>query len=190
MRGGAPRVVWFVWPADPQCVSARSVAQRLVQLGRPAHLVWNPVTGQVVQSLPATLAALGLPGELNRHGRLCVQIHVLGSAHTPFTDGKMDGLDDILGWLDTWQVPRRWPAGPPLPYPDSLAAPRSVRMWAAGGHFGPSQVPGADGGDPGAIDVERIAEYGPPEPQASRPHAGAHTEVHAEVTARAALSTA
>lgn len=169
MRGGAPRAVWFIWPADPQGVSARSVAQRLVQVGRPAHLVWNPVSGHIVQSLPPTLAACGLPGELNGHGRVCVQIHVLGSVRTPFTDGKMDGLDEILGWLDAWNVPRRWPAGPPLPYPESMATERSGRLWAAGGHFGHSQVPGTSGGDPGAIDIERIAEYGPPGAQVPRP---------------------
>ncbi|MFC4531278.1 hypothetical protein [Sphaerisporangium dianthi] len=149
-------MVWFIWRTDPQRVSAKSVAQRLVQLSRPAHLVWNPVTGQIVQSLSPTRAACGLPGHLNRQGRACVQIRVLGSVEEPFTESKMDGLDDILGWLDSWGVPRRWPAGPPLPYPLSIAAQGSMRVWAKGGHFGASQVPGASEGDPGAIDVQRI----------------------------------
>lgn len=156
MNGGAPRVVWLLWPADPHGVSAKSAAQRLVQEERPAHLVWNPVNGQIVQSLPATRAACGLPGDLNRHGRICVQIRVLGSVHEPFTDTKMDGLDEILAWLDSWHIPRSWPAGPPLPYPHSVAAPRSGRAWASGGHFGHSQVPGTTEGDPGPIDIERI----------------------------------
>jgi hypothetical protein len=156
MNGGAPRAVWLLWPADPNGVSAKSAAQRLVQLGRPAHLVWNPVTGEIIQSLPATRAACSLPGDLNRHGRVCVQIRVLGSVHEPFTDTKMDGLDEILSWLDSWKVSRTWPAGPPLPYPHSIAAPRSGRTWAAGGHFAHSQVPGTSEGDPGPIDITRI----------------------------------
>jgi hypothetical protein len=156
MSGGAPRVVWFIWPTDPQRVSAKSVAQRLVQIKRPAHLVWNPVTGQIIQSLPPTRAANGLPADLNRHGRVCVQIRVLGSVEEPFTESKLDGLDDILAWLDSWEVPRRWPAGPPLPYPNSVAAQGSRRVWARGGHFGNSQVPGTSEGDPGPIDVHRI----------------------------------
>lgn len=156
MAGGAPRVVWFIWPTDPHRVSAKSVAQRLVQISRPAHLVWNPVSGQIIQSLPPTRAASGLPGELNRQGRVCVQIRVLGSVEEPFTESKMDGLDDILAWLDSWHVPRRWPAGAPLPYPLSMAAQGSMRVWAKGGHFGASQVPGVPDGDPGAIDVHRI----------------------------------
>lgn len=160
MQGGAPRVVWSVWNVDPRTVSARSVAQRLVQLGRPTHLVWNPVTGHLVQSLPVTTAARGLPGDLNRHGRVCVQIKVLGSAQAPFTDTRLCGLEEILAWLDTWRVPRRWPAGPPLPYPQSLVAERSGRAWARGGHFGISQVPGAQEGDPGAIDIDRLLQAG------------------------------
>ena len=156
MGGGAPRVVWSIFQTDPQRVSAKSVAQRLIQLKRPAHLVWNPVTGQIAQSLPTTRAACGLPGDLNRHGRVCVQIRVLGSVAEPFTESKLDGLDEILTWLDSWQVPRRWPAGPPLPYPESLAEKGSLRIWAKGGHFGNSQVPGNQEGDPGPIDVHRI----------------------------------
>ncbi len=156
MNGGAPRAVWFIWPADPLGVSAKSVAQRLIQLKRPAHLVWNPVTGQMAQSLPPMRAACGLDGDQGRHGRVCVQIRVLGSMHEPFTDGKLEGLDEILAWLDSWEVPRSWPAGPPLPFPHSLAADRSPRLWARGGHFGHSQVPGSFEGDPGPIDVGRI----------------------------------
>jgi hypothetical protein len=169
MAGGAPRVVWFIWPTDPQRVSARSVAQRLVQIRRPSHLVWNPVTGQIIQSLPLTRAASGLPDELNRQGRVCAQIRVLGSVEEPFTESKLDGLDDILTWLDSWEVPRRWPAGPPLPYPHSVAAQGSRRLWDRGGHFGNSQVPGTSEGDPGAIDVHRIVGGNAPPVEVPRP---------------------
>jgi len=156
MCGGAPRAVWFIWPNDPQVVSAKSVAQRLIQLERPSHLVWNPVTGEIVQVLPPMRAACGLAGDRGGNGRVCVQIQVIGSAREPFTDTKLDGLDEILAWLDSWGVPRLWPAGPPLPYPHSIVADRSARLWARGGHFGHSQVPGAREGDPGSIDITRI----------------------------------
>ncbi|GII66241.1 hypothetical protein Skr01_63260 [Sphaerisporangium krabiense] len=178
MAGGAPRVVWFIWPTDPQRVSAKSIAQRLVQIKQPAHLVWNPVSGQIVQSLPPTRAANGLPGDLNRQGRVCVQIRVLGSVEEPFTESKLDGLDDILAWLDSWEVPRHWPAGPPLPYPHSLAAQRSRRLWARGGHFGNSQVPGTSEGDPGPIDVHRIV--GGPAPNLDVPRPRGDRADHAD----------
>ncbi|WP_174554187.1 hypothetical protein [Microtetraspora fusca] len=169
MIGGVPRAVWFIWPTDPLAVSAKSAAQRMIQLGCPAHLVWNPVTGEIAQSLPPTRAACGLPGDRGREGRVCVQIRVLGSVERPFTDGKLDGLDDILTWLDAWRVPRRWPAGPPLPSPHSLAAERSRRLWARGGHFGHSQVPGTVEGDPGGIDVNRITGESVPPFELPRP---------------------
>jgi len=169
MIGGAPRAVWFIWPADPHGVSARSVAQRLIQLKRPPHLVWNPVTGETAQLLPITRAACGLAGDRGRNGRVCVQIRVIGSAHEPFTDTKLDGLDEILAWLDSWDIPRRWPAGPPQAFPQSLVSARSGRIWARGGHFGHSQVPGTSEGDPGSIDISRIIGDESPDFSVPRP---------------------
>ena len=60
MKGGAPRVVWLTLGADPQLISAHAAAERLNQLGRPCHLVWNPLTGQTVQLIPIVRAALAL----------------------------------------------------------------------------------------------------------------------------------
>ncbi|WP_202638133.1 hypothetical protein [Bailinhaonella thermotolerans] len=167
-------MVWLIWPVDPLSVTARSAAQRLNQRGIPAHLVWNPLNGEIVQTLPATRAACGLTaadrGErINREGRVCLQIRVLGSVREPFTDGPMAGLDAILTWLDSWRVPRRWPAGPPLPHPHSLGCDRSRRLWARGGHFGHSQVPGTDQADPGAIDIRRITGPQTPVVEVPRP---------------------
>src|SRR5487761_1815311 len=70
MKGGAPRVVWLTLGADPHLISAQSAAQRLNQTGRPCHLVWNPVTGEVVQLLPIVRAgrALGVAGDVDHEG--------------------------------------------------------------------------------------------------------------------------
>jgi len=80
---------------------------------------------------------------------------VLGSQREPFTSFQMIGLAAILGWLDSWQIPRRWPAGPPAPY-RQLARPRSRALWARGGHYGASQVPGCEHLGPGGIDVDYL----------------------------------
>jgi hypothetical protein len=171
LSGGAPRVVWLTLGADPRHVSVASAAQRLNQEDRPPHLVWDPLTGDVAQLLPIVRAgcALGTPEHLdyapdqlpyrpsavNREGRLCVQIGVLGSAREPFTSYPMIGLAAILSWLDTWQIPRRWPAGQPAPF-RQLARPRSRALWARGGHYGASQVPGCDSIGPGGIDIDHF----------------------------------
>jgi hypothetical protein len=171
LGGGAPRVVWLTLGADPRTVSVWSAAQRLNQEERPPHLVWDPLTGDIAQLLPIVRAgcALGMPEHLgsqrdrppaqaasvNREGRLCVQIGVLGSPREPFTSFQMIGLAAILGWLDSWHIPRRWPAGPPAPY-RQLTRPRSRALWARGGHYGASQVPECDNLGPGGIDIEYL----------------------------------
>ena len=161
-KGGAPRAVWHTSESDPERISARSVAQRLDQQGRSAHLVWNPRSGEIVQMLPATRAARMLPGDVGREGRACLQIVVVGFAREPFTAGPVNGLERIVGWLDAWRVPRRWPAGGPLPFPQAYDAARARRPWARGGHFGASQVPGAPAYGPGGIDIGRITGPEPP----------------------------
>jgi hypothetical protein len=62
LRGGAPRVVWQTLETDPRLVSARSAAQCLDQLGRAPHLVWNPLTGEIVQLIPVLRAARSIGG--------------------------------------------------------------------------------------------------------------------------------
>ncbi len=60
LKGGAPRAVWLVLNADPMTVSARAAAELLIAVGRPSHLVWNPLSGDVVQLIPAVRAGRAL----------------------------------------------------------------------------------------------------------------------------------
>ncbi|MEU5881241.1 hypothetical protein [Spirillospora sp. NPDC047279] len=166
LRGGAPRVTWFCSESDPRTVSARSVAADLLREGRAAHVVWNPCSGEIIQCVPATRAA-PLLGSVGHEGRVCMQIMVVGQARDPFTNTLLTGLDAIMRWLDSWGVTRRWPAGPPLPSPQSYHSSRDRREWARGGHFGSSQVPGTGRPDPGGIDIRRIT--GPDTPVAAIP---------------------
>jgi hypothetical protein len=179
LRGGAPRVVWQALGADPRLISASSAAQRLAQDGRPPHLVWNPLSGDIVQLIPVVRAAcsIGSPEGLdfrsagfgaaaagaadgpapsgdpaNRQGRLCVQISVVAWASEPFTDGPLHGAEALLGWLASWGVPFHWPAGRPTPFTLARTAERRRAQWAMGGPFGASQVPGWDAAGPGHID--------------------------------------
>jgi hypothetical protein len=172
LKGGAPRVVWLTLGVNPQAISVCSAAERLIQENRPCHLVWDPQAGELVQLLPIVRAGCALgapetidyapgllpccPRDVNREGRLCVQIGVLGSPRDPFTSYQMLGLSEILAWLDSWQVPRRWPAGAPAPY-RTTAKVRSRALWALGGHYGASQVPECESIGPGGIDIDQIA---------------------------------
>ncbi|MDA0563250.1 hypothetical protein LG943_02735 [Streptomonospora sp. S1-112] len=162
LQGGAPRAVWTTTESDPAALSARAVAQRLNADGRSAHLVWNPLTGETVQLLPATAPAAGqLTAEGTDRaceGRVCLVIQVIGHTLAPFTDSPLRELDPILRWLDSWRVPRRWPAGPPPANPGPAAERGDERLWARGGHFGHSQVPGATAAGPGAIAPQRLLD--------------------------------
>ncbi len=117
--------------------------------------------------VPVIRAGRLLNGEIGREGRVCVQILVIGHAQDPFTNGPLLGIDPIVAWLDTWGVSRRWPAGPPLPSPQSYHSSRGRRPWARGGHFGCSQVPEVTSPAPGGVDIRRIT--GPDTPVADIP---------------------
>ena len=167
LRGGAPRAVWLTLGTAPRAVSIQSAAQRLISERRPCHLIWDPVTGEIVQLISVLRAAcaLGAPEHLrhsghfqtadaNTEGRICAQIGVLAHPSDPFTDSPLKALGTIVNWLDSWGVPHRWPAGRPAAYPQ--AGERNRALWARGGHFGASQVPGCDNTGPGSIDTDRL----------------------------------
>jgi len=115
----------------------------------------GPMAGGTAPGQDAVLAA-----EANAEGRLCVQICVVAFAWQPFTSWPMTRLPQILNWLDSWGIPRRWPAGRPAAFPDGLTTPGVARLWARGGHFGASQVPDLPAAGPGAIDIDRLTGPG------------------------------
>jgi hypothetical protein len=187
LKGGAPRAVWQAAGADPELVSARSAAERLCELGRAGHLIWNPLNGEIIQLVsilragrslggPEGLAPPGpgraedsgaqpeaaqpagadLPAEVNAEGRICVQICVVAFAWDPFTAGPMTGAGLIMDWLDSWGIARCWPGGRPAASSHGDTGSGSRRLWAQGGHFGASQVPGWTAAGPGAIDIGRL----------------------------------
>ncbi len=139
--------------------SAGAVARGDNMARWPAHLVWDPYTGELFQLLPANLAGRALVTH-NRDGKAVIQIESVGYAQdAPLSTSPMKGLPAILAWLDSWGVPRSWPAGAPLPYPQSYGAGNGQRgHWGASGHYGHSQVPENDHGDPGMVDVAKWAK--------------------------------
>ncbi len=108
---------------------------------------------------PGISAPAGIRGadtaDLNTQGRVCVQIGVLGHCADPFTNGPLAAVATIVSWLDSWSVPRRWPAGRPGAQCDASAG-RARALWALGGHFGASQVPGCASQGPGGIDTDLL----------------------------------
>jgi peptidoglycan hydrolase-like protein with peptidoglycan-binding domain len=166
MLGGAKKVVWHSTENDPNKASALSVAKYLKNSAHyEVHLVWNPVTGEIVQMIPANRGAKGLKNssggvQTNRGGTYVIQIEVVGQATKPFTDGPCKNLDKILSWLNGLGIPATWPAGQPKAYPAAYGGTRSTSAWAKGGHFSHGQVPENVHGDPGHVDIKKLTNYG------------------------------
>ena len=156
----------LVWnPTTGEIVQLISVLRAGRALGAPDRLDWTPVRIH------------RRPENVNTEGRVCVQVGVLALAAEPFTNGPLIGVEAIVSWLDSWGVSRRWPGGQPGNSTDggrlggrSMGRPAvgavggadgSRAIWARGGHFGASQVPGCGHAGPGAIDIHRLTGSGP-----------------------------
>lgn len=123
LKGGAPRAVWLVLHADPVEVSARDAAERLIELGRPCHLVWNPLSGEVAQLIPVVRAgrALGWPdGPRGRPRSASLSWgpgpgvgrpgwgNGCGWAETPSRAPGTEGEDQDLAADGDWMQPGDW----------------------------------------------------------------------------------
>jgi len=142
-------------------LSATEGARRLVAAGHGCTGTFNPVTGEIAQMVPANRASRTLVNvsggvQTNRAGSFHAQFEVIGDAARPWTQDLTDagkiGLARIIEWLDSWGVPRVWPAGPPNPFP---AGPLQAFAPGPSGYYGHSQwKENANGhGDPGAINT-------------------------------------
>lgn len=164
MTGSDPYAVWHSYEA-PYQLTALNAAKSLIRAGNEVQFTFHPLSGDIVQILPANRAGRGLVNkaggvQTNRQGRVCAQIEVIAYARRPWTldltPAGRRGLARLVAYLRELGVPDRWPAGPPPAYPNG-SDPRSVRVWnGPGGHFSHSQVPENTHGDPGAIDIKQL----------------------------------
>jgi hypothetical protein len=169
MLGGPPRFVWHTYECAAS-VTVERAAQALISAGNEVHFVLHPAGG-LVQILPSSVAGRGLKNasggvQTNRQGTICLQVEVIAFAADPFTRNlTAKGLADVrrmVAFGRSLGVPDVWPAGPPPAYPTGSSA-RSAAIWTAhGGHYGHSQVPENDHGDPGAIDTALLLSTAPP----------------------------
>lgn len=155
VSGGLPRVVWHSTENDPASTTAATIASFLNRKNFSVHLVWNPVSGAIVQAIPADrygrgLQAFGFP--TNKFGNPCIQIEVVGFAAHPFTKGPCNGLDRIMDWLRSHRIPDVFPSG--------VSGNRDRRTWQKAGHFTHAVTPDNDHTDPGLIDPKRLFAAG------------------------------
>lgn len=162
MIGGPARATEHVM-VTPYTWSALQAARFLIAQGTEAHLTLHPITGHVVQMVPANRAARALANpaggvQTNRMGRYNLQTEVVA-----MPDGWTDDLTDAgrkavaarADWFDSLGIDRVWVGGrPPHSYAEANnGRSRSVSAWQEeSGYFGHSQVPENLHWDPGPID--------------------------------------
>lgn len=155
VSGRLARVVWHSTENDPATTSAATIANFLDRLNFSVHLVWNPASGVIVQTIPADrygrgLQAFGFP--TNTFGNPCIQIETIGFAAHPFTDGPCSGLDRIMDWLRSFGIPDVFPSG--------VTGNRDRHTWQKAGHFTHAVTPDNNHTDPGQINPTRLFAAG------------------------------
>lgn len=160
------RVVWHTVQATSGSDRAWAGSVRtLVDKSAEPHILYDPLDDRLGQFMPLDRSARALRNDsgtrTNRVGYPCIQIEVVARAEEPFTDYWTPGPNfrALMAAIRTWGIPNWWPAGQP---PAFIASPphnvpedaRSRAIWLSkGGHYGHSQIPGNDHGDPGAINT-------------------------------------
>ncbi|WP_435199601.1 hypothetical protein [Janibacter sp. GS2] len=164
MVGGPARATEHVM-VTPYTWSALQAARYLIAQGSEAHLTLHPISGHVVQMVPAHRAARALVNrgggwESNRAGRYNVQTEVVAMPNGYTKDVTAAGkraLAARANWLDSLGVTRSWVGGsPPRTYAEANnGRTRNDWNWRnKSGWFGHGQVPeGNTHWDPGPIDV-------------------------------------
>lgn len=164
-----PRVVWHTTEADPgKDATFAAMVRVLTSKSAEPQVLYDPVSDRLGQFIPLNLSGRALKNDggtqTNRVGEVCIQIEVIGRSAKPFTDTWKPGKNyrALMAAIRSWGIKDSWPAGrppvfvasPPHNVPESA---RSRTIWTTkGGHYGHSQIPGNDHGDPGGIDIVKL----------------------------------
>lgn len=114
----------------------------------------DPFTGYRAQYYPADVGARAL-SRWNEDGKVNLQVEIYfspgvirdGEQYFTVEQTPCRGVEDFIAWAESWGVPRVWPMGEP-----TWDAARDADIWnTQAGHYGHSQVPGENHGDPGPM---------------------------------------
>lgn len=162
-RSLPPRMTWHatadrIDPVTGYQPPISNVNRYLKSVAYCPHVLWDPITGWMEQAYPADVGARAL-SRWNEDGEVHLQVEVYFAAGAirDTEDGprRFDtiaetpcvGLERILAWADSWDIPREWP----------IAAPNGrrqdgVETWnTCAGHYAHAQVPGENHVDPGPM---------------------------------------
>jgi hypothetical protein len=167
-----PRVVWHTTEAPSG--SFESMVRVLTNKSAEPQILWDPVTDRLGQFFALNQSGRALKNDgatrTNRVGRVCIQIEVIAYSSKSFTDYWKPGPNfrNLMAAIRSWGIGDVWPSGPPPKFVavgtggyNSPEDERSRTIWTTkGGHYGHSQIPGNDHGDPGGISVSKLFAAG------------------------------
>jgi hypothetical protein len=163
-----PRTIWHTVEAPAgKDATFQSMINVLTGKSAEPNVLYDPITDRLGQFFGLDMSGRALKNDgatqTNRTGRVCIQIEVMGYSSKPFTDTWKPGPNfrALMAAIRSWGIPDQWPSGPPPKYIDGLGNvppdERSRTIWLSkAGHYGHSQVPANDHGDPGGIDVAAL----------------------------------
>lgn len=168
MDGGPPRATWHTVECPPGRGYFVSMASYLRRESVWPQVLYDPQSDSLGQfaALNTSGRALRNAGSVrtNRTGVVNIQVEVCGRAAEPFTSGfdpaSKPNFLKLIAAMRAWGIPDVWPAGAPQRYPGDHDD-RDLPTWLGeAGHYGHSQVPGNDHGDPGQIDTAKVPPRG------------------------------
>lgn len=161
LAGGPRKFILHSTESDSYAGCVHDLCRYLDGWANPTF-VWDPWSGDMAMCGRADWG-MGALVSGNRDGSVVLQVEAVGRAGVvgkrPFTDSPMKGWAKILAWADSWGIPRIFPAGSPLPYPQSYGANgnRPGDIWNThSGYYGHAQVPANDHGDPGVVNLAKM----------------------------------
>ncbi|MEU0937564.1 peptidoglycan-binding protein [Embleya sp. NPDC005971] len=172
-----PRAVWHTVESPAGSGWFSSMASYLKRESVWPQVLYDPASDRLGQftALDTSGRALRNDGgsRTNRTGRVCIQVEVCGRASQPWTDGfdpaSKPNFLRLIGAIRAWGIPDVWPAGAPQRYPGDHDDRDRATWLGRGGHYGHSQIPGNDHGDPGAIDITKVPPSGTATPGPGTP---------------------
>ncbi|MFE6126717.1 peptidoglycan-binding protein [Streptomyces sp. NPDC056437] len=159
-----PRAVWHTTESPAGGNYFASIGAYLIRVGAEPQVIYDPVTDRIGQFGPLTSSGRALKNDgsyrVNRTGRVCIQVEVLGYARSPWTKGfnpaNKPNYRNLIAAMRAHGIPDVWPVGKP-PATAAAATKRPKTTWEnEGGHYGHSQIRGQNHWDPGGIDISIV----------------------------------
>jgi LysM repeat protein len=159
-----PRMVWHTTESPAGGNYFSSIAAYLIRVGAEPQVIYCPATDRLGQFGPLTQSGRALRNDgayrVNRTGKVCIQVEVLGYAKSPWTTGfdpaKKPNYRKLIAAGRAHGIPDEWPVGKP-PATAAAATRRPKETWEnKGGHYAHSQIRGQNHWDPGGIDTSIV----------------------------------